>query len=124
MCAGIVGNFMTECGGQTLDLHPSLRTGSYYGLAQWSIKYYPGVIGRDTQGQCSFLYNNIDTIINKYGFKYKSGFNYNKFLNLKDERKAALAFAKCYERCSSASYSQRQRNAETAYEYFTKGIAK
>ena len=33
-------------------------------------------------------------------------------------RDAAKAFAKCYERCSSATYNVRQNNAEKAYNYF------
>ena len=31
---------------------------------------------------------------------------------------AALAFAKCYERCGSGSYTTRQNNAIIAYNYF------
>ena len=40
------------------------------------------------------------------------------FLAMTNERDVALAFAKCYERCSSASYTVRQNNAEKAYDYF------
>ena len=41
------------------------------------------------------------------------------FLNLNDEKEVAKAFAKCYERCGSSSLNQRQKNATTAYNYFT-----
>ena len=36
----------------------------------------------------------------------------------KDYEQAALAFAKCYERCNSAYYKVRQKNAKIAYDYF------
>ena len=39
--AGILGNLMAECGGQTLKLNTNLNTGVYYGVVQWSIKYNP-----------------------------------------------------------------------------------
>ena len=48
-----------------------------------------------------------------------SEFNFNSFLNLNDEKEVAKAFAKCYERCGSSSLNQRQKNATTAYNYFT-----
>ena len=48
----------------------------------------------------------------------KNGFVYWHFTQLTNERDAALAFAKCYERCSSAGYTKRQNNATTAYKYF------
>ena len=42
----------------------------------------------------------------------------NDFLNMTSITDAALAFAKCYERCASGSYTVRQNNAITAYNYF------
>ena len=119
VCAGIIGNLMAEVGGQTLNINP-LRSGhGYYGMCQWSTKYYPKVVGDDLNGQLDFLSGNIKTIINKYGKNYSSDFNYSKFTKLKDEQKAAKAFAACYERCASYTYNQRMRNATVAYEYFT-----
>ena len=38
---------------------------------------------------------------------------------MEDETEAAIAFAKCYERCSSVSYEVRKTNATKAYNYFT-----
>lgn len=116
VCAGILGNMMAEVGGQTLNLKHMSR-GSYFGLCQWS-KSYSGVWGASLSGQLAFLKKTIGYEFNTYGSKYKSGFNYNQFLQLKNEKQAALAFAKCYERCDSASYNVRQQNATKALKYF------
>jgi len=121
VCAGILGNLMAELGGQTLNINPLRNSGNgYYGMCQWSKKYYPKVVGEDLNGQLEFLNSNIKTIINKYGKNYKSDFNYSKFKKLKNEKEAAKAFAACYERCASYTYSQRMKNATVAYEYFVR----
>lgn len=116
--AGILGNIMAEVGGQTLKIRAAAEGHGYYGMCQWSVVYFPGVVGKDLQGQCKFLTNNIKKAFNTWGFLYKDNFEYADFCELQDERAAALAFAQCYERCSNASYTQRQKNAEKAYEYF------
>lgn len=118
VCAGILGNIMTEVGGQTLNIKYWTSGDGYYGMCQWSIKYFPGVLGADLKGQCKFLSRNIEKAFNSWGYLYSSGFDYNSFCKLKNEKDVAYAFARCYERCSSASYSQRQANATKAYEYF------
>lgn len=121
VCAGIIGNFMTETGGHTLALNPTLYSngGRYYGIAQWSLKYYPDVDGASLNQQLAFLSGNIEKEFDMFGYKYKKGFTYSDFLNLDSPRAAALAFAKVYERCGSGSYSKRQAGAELAYDYFT-----
>lgn len=121
VCAGILGNFMSETGGHTLALNPTLYSngGRYYGIAQWSLKYYPDVDGANLSQQLVFLSSNIEKEFNTFGYKYKKGFTYNDFLKLESPRAAALAFAKVYERCGSGSYSKRQTGAEQAYDYFT-----
>ena len=121
VCAGIMGNFMTETGGHTLNLKPNLysSSGNYYGIAQWSVKYYPKVIGKDLDYQLDFLYNTIEKEFDNFGHLYKKGFTYEDFLELDSPRDAALAFAKVYERCGSGSYNKRQNGAEKAYDYFT-----
>lgn len=118
VCAGILGNMMAECGGQGLTLQWSIynSTGSYYGLCQWYKGY--GIHGASLEEQCEFLAGNIEYEFNTYGKNYKKGFNYSSFLSMTDEQEAAKAFAKCYERCASFSYSKRQTNATTAYNYF------
>lgn len=118
VCAGILGNMMAECGGQTLALQPYVSSSNYYGMCQWNQAYRDKVWGASLEDQCNFLLNSMKYEIDTFGFCYASGFNYDKFLNLTNEKDVALAFAKCYERCGSGSYSIRQDNATTAYNYF------
>lgn len=121
VCAGIIGNMMSECGGRTLKLKwweydPPRK---YYGLCQWSKKYYSEIMDGSLEEQLDYLGKTIKKEMNTYGYKYKKGFNYEAFTQLTDARQAALAFAKCYERCASGGYVRRQNNADTAYNYFT-----
>ena len=118
VCAGIMGNIMVEVGGGTLKLKPNAYGKGYYGICQWG-KHYPKVWGKSLDYQCDFLEDTIRYEFKVFGKLYKKGFNYEKFTNLTDERAAALAFAKCYERCSSKGYAKRQNCAEIAYDYFT-----
>lgn len=120
VCAGIMGNIMAEVGGQTLNIQHTLYSpgNGFYGMCQWSKKYYPEIHGADLETQCNFLRDTIEYEINTFGYAYKRNFDYSAFLALTNERDAALAFAKTYERCGTGSYSTRQRNAEIAYEYF------
>lgn len=120
VCAGIMGNLMAEVGGQTLNLEYekySSEAKGYYGICQWS-KTYSEVWYSDLQTQVQFLSRTILYELDTYGFKYKKGFDYVGFCDLTNEKEAALAFAKCYERCGKASYNQRQINATAAYNYF------
>ena len=118
VCAGIMGNLMAEVGGQTLDIQYWLKGNGYYGMCQWNKAYCNGVWGADLTGQCNFLRDTIKYEIDTFGYAYKKGFNLDSFLAMSNERDAALAFAKCYERCGSGSYTIRQNNAEKAYNYF------
>jgi hypothetical protein len=117
VCAGIMGNIMAEVGGQTLNIQYTLSTNNYYGICQWSSNY-SSVWGTSLQTQLDFLTSTVEKELNTYGRLYSSGFDYDDFINLTDEKAAALAFAKCYERCGSGSYSIRQQNATAAYNYF------
>ena len=117
VCAGIMGNLMTEVGGQTLDIRYTSSSSDYYGMCQWN-RAYSKVWGTNLETQCDFLRDTIKYEFDTYGFKYQKGFNFNSFLNMNDAKQAALAFAKSYERCASFSYSIRQSNAIKAYEYF------
>lgn len=118
VCAGILGNMMTECGGHTLNLKYQAKTKSYYGICQWG-RHYSAVWNTNLETQCNFLRDTIEYEINTFGGLYKKGFNYKQFLNLTNEKDVALAFAKCYERCAGG-YSGRQNNAVKAYNYFVK----
>lgn len=110
VAAGILGNCMAEVGGQTLNIQYWLGGSGYYGMCQWSRRYFPGVSGADLPTQCQFLANTMSS---------QFGGSLSTFLNLQDCSSAALMFARKYERCSSASYGVRQRNAIKAYNFFT-----
>ena len=122
VAAGIMGNLMVETGGSTLSIEWDVYSdgGGYYGLCQWSLYYNPSIGGSSFEEQCNYLNNSIEAEFTAFGFCYQNGFGYQDFLNLQNERDAALAFAKCYERCAATSinYSLRQSCAETAYSYF------
>lgn len=117
VCAGIMGNLMTEVGGHTLDIQYWLRSNTYAGMCQWSLKYTPNV-PKDLIGQCDLLAGTIESAFNGYGKNYRQNFDYEAFLNLTDEKDAALAFAMCYERCAPQHYDVRAVNATIAYNYF------
>ena len=119
VCAGIMGNLMAEVGGHTLDIQHKLKGNGYYGMCQWNTAYKNKVWGKDLNGQLDFLRDTIQYEIDTFGYAYKPSFNFNSFLDLSSEKDAALAFAKCYERCGSSSYNSRQKNATKALEYFT-----
>lgn len=114
VAAGIIGNMMVECGAYTLDLQVNVENQSYYGICQWSKQYYPDVIGCSLEAQCDFLRDTIQNEINTFGYNY----DYDSFLEIIDEREAALVFAKSYERCWKGTYELRQDCAEDALEYF------
>lgn len=121
VCAGVMGNMMAEVGGQTLNLQPYLYGHSganYYGLCQWSSRYYPSIQGADVDAQLDFLASTVKKELDTYGYLFRSGLDYEAFCNLTDAEDAAMAFAKAYERCGSGSYGVRQRNAINAYNYF------
>ena len=122
VAAGIMGNIMAEVGGQTLNIRPNLYGAgeAYYGICQWSRQYFPAVQGKNLDYQLSFLKKTIQQEFKTFGYKYSKGFTYKKFTKLKNEKQAALAFAKVYERCSSRYYAVRQVNATKAYNYFVK----
>lgn len=117
--AGIIGNMMVECGGHTLALEPYIYSADgYYGLCQWSRGYQDRVGDTDTEYQCEFLVDTIVYEIDTYGHLYKRGFDYSSFISLTNEKDAALAFARAYERCGFMSYGARRACATTAYNYF------
>ena len=117
--AGIIGNMMVECGGHTLALEPYIYSiDGYYGLCQWSRGYQDRVGDTDTEYQCQFLLDTIVYEIDTYGHLYKRGFDYSSFISLTNEKDAALAFARSYERCGFISYGARRACATTAYNYF------
>lgn len=120
VAAGIIGNMMAECGGQTLKLNwKAKNSAGHYGLCQWS-KGYSMVQGANLEKQLEFISKSFPDGINQWGsICYKKGFDYNDFMSLEDAEEAAYAFCVIYERPGPGSYSQRKQNALIAYEYFT-----
>lgn len=119
--SAIIGNMMVETSGGSLNLKPSIYdpTEQYYGLCQWALKYHPDIADTSFECQLSYLEETIKKEFKVFGKCYKSDFDFDDFLAIKDPAEAALAFAKVYERCATWSYSPRQRAAVVAFEYFT-----
>lgn len=123
VAAGIMGNIMAEVGGQTLDFSEwkYWSRGTHYGICQWGGGRKADLLnnfGPDLDDQVEFLLYELKYEIDTYGYKYKNGFGYDKFVAMTDVEQAALAFAKSYERCSSKYYNIRMTNAKKAYNYF------
>lgn len=114
VCAGIIGNIMSEVGGHTLDISrwPQYSQNTYYGICQWAGSRKQRLLndfGTTLEDQIRFLSVELFEVIPRDS----------SFYNMQDEKEAALYFAKYYERCSSKGYSKRQNNATVALNYFT-----
>lgn len=85
ICAGIMGNMMRECGGDTLKLRWNAvnRSGNHYGLCQWSKRYYSEIWGGSIEEQMEYLKNSLDL---------------GMFNKCKTPSEAAFIFSKYYER--------------------------
>lgn len=118
--SAIIGNMMVETSGGTLKLKPNIYSPSknYYGLCQWSLKYYPGTKDLPFEHQLDYLTGNMPWEFNTFGGLYQEGFTYEDFLVLEDVNEAALVFAQVYERCGPESFKLRQEAAVKAYNYF------
>lgn len=121
VCAGILGNMMTECGGQTLDLKWDARNkkSGCYGLCQWHPKYHPQMQYTSLEEQLEFIRETFPSILKKYMKIYEKGFTYEQFLELEDPKLIAYIFCVVYERPGSGTHMKRQENAMKAYEFFT-----
>ena len=117
---GIIGNMMIETSGGSLDLRPYVYSPSrnYYGLCQWSRKYYSGAFELPFEYQLDYLLGTISWEFDTFGRLYREDFTLGDFIQMQDPEEAALAFAKVYERCGSTSYKLRQEAAIKAYNYF------
>ena len=128
VAAGIMGNIMRECGGDTLSgLDPSAQNSygnGHYGIIQWDMVYCSEVVGQDLAGQLAFFSrwiqsNEFDT----YAGNYQAGFSYEKFLQMTDPEQAAIAFGSIMERFGTpyssggmnSEYERRGSNAKNAY---------
>lgn len=121
-CAGIMGNIMRECGGDSLKyINPNLynSTNTHYGLIQWSKRYYPDIQPTATwtpsiEEQLTYLRY---TIINQKSLYHNYGFTEGYLLTATSYKEVAKVFCEGYERPNEAS-TRRERNAEAAWEYF------
>ncbi len=125
VAAGIIGNMMRECGGDTLNLDWDIvghfNGDEFYGLCQWCLEYTPsGFKGSSIKQQCDYLHSTIQSAFATYGGNY-NGITYTEFLK-SDTRTAAIAFERVYERCGDYAFedSRRADNAEAAYNKFHK----
>lgn len=123
--AGIMGNMMRECGGDTLDLDWDIighyNGDEFYGLCQWCLRYAPSSLrGASIDAQCEYLHQTIESEFATFGGNY-NGITYSEFLKA-DTRTAAIAFCCVYERCGDYSNEgpRRANNAERAYNNFHK----
>lgn len=117
--AGIIGNCMTECGGQTMNLFVTASDDDFYGICQWSLYYCPGVKYADLAGQVDYLRNTIKKEFDTFGYLF--GYSFSDFMAITDASEAAKVFAEVYERCCPESYGIRQDNAEEAFDYYFNG---
>ncbi|WP_407384093.1 phage tail tip lysozyme [Ruminococcus sp.] len=125
VAAGIIGNMMRECGGDTLDLDWDIvghyNGDEFYGLCQWCLRYTPAGFKNSTiKEQCDYLHRTIESEFATYGGNY-NGITYSEFLKA-DTRTAAIAFERVYERCGDYANedTRRANNAEVAYKRFHK----
>lgn len=111
--AGILGNMMRECGGDSLYLNPTVwdPPHEYYGLCQWG-PYYTEIHGASFEDQLRFLSGNIKSVMGNSC--------YNSFINSSTPAGAARLFDECYEKStySATDNALRAQNAQTAYNAF------
>lgn len=117
VCAGIMGNMMAECGGQTLNLKWNVyNSAGFYGLCQWHPTYFSQLQGASLETQLAFLGASVESTFNGWaGSVFKC--NYKQFLASEDPETAAYLFCIVYER-PGGYQQQRSRNAQVAYNYF------
>jgi hypothetical protein len=123
VAAGIMGNMMAECGGQTLALNWNSNGASGYGLIQWIGNRRASITGK---------YGETPTIIEQIEFVKDELYGTNgvtqqvtdqqreSILNASSPEKCAEKFAMWFERPASTNYSVRRSNAARAYAYFCK----
>ena len=112
VAAGILGNMMAECGGQTLDLQPYIYGYGYYGLCMWYLEYTNGRLywGSSVEEQLNYLKDTAEWAFNYWGY------DWDYFCSLTDAYSAAYMFEIVYERGTWASI--RGWNAYDAQNYF------
>lgn len=109
--AGIIGNMMAECGGQTLDLQWWIHGDGkqYYGLCMWDLSYAKDLDGSNVPEQMNYLLRTLQTHMEMFGGSYEY------FMSMTDAGDAAKYFNSYYER--GAGGEQRASNARVALEW-------
>lgn len=115
VAAGIMGNMMQECGGNTLNLQPYLCVNNFVGLCMWYSPYTNGRLtyGADVTEQLEYLKDTLQKNMELFGG------DYSYFCSLDNVTDAAWYFDEYYER--GGWHTVRARNAQTALEYFGEG---
>lgn len=122
VCAGIMGNFMAECGGcWTSDLNYSVNSKNGLGMVQWIGSRRKAIIKRygnnpTLEEQLEFMY---DELYGTDGVRRQvSKKELGKIMNASTPEECAMAFATYYERCAKQHRAPRKGYARTAYNYF------
>lgn len=122
VCAGIMGNFMAECGGcWTSDLNYSVNSKNGLGMVQWIGSRRKAIIKRygnspTLEEQLEFMY---DELYGTDGVRRQvSKKELGKIMNASTPEECAMAFATYYERCAEQHRAPRKGYARTAYNYF------
>ena len=121
VAAGIMGNMMSECGGQTLALDWDDNGSSGYGLIQWIGSRRTSI--KEKYGEFPTVVEQIEFVKDElYGTngveQQVSDQQRELILNATSPEQCAAYFAKWFERPASSDYSRRQTNAANAYAYF------
>ena len=120
VCAGIIGNVMTETGARTLDIPLKEYKSGPFGLIQWTKSRREKVValyGYDAtvEEQLDFVYAEL------YGTdeieQQVKDWQLEKFLGSKTPQQAAQRFCDWFERPNGKG-TIRQKYARIAYEYF------
>ena len=122
VCAGIMGNFMAECGGcWTSDLDYSVNSKNGLGMVQWIGSRRKAIIKRygnnpALEEQLEFMY---DELYGTDGVRRQvTKRQLEKIMNASTPEECAMAFATYYERCAEQHRAPRKGYARTAYNYF------
>ena len=116
VAAGIIGGWMEECGGQTLNLQYWIYGGSgkytYYGLAMWSMLYCPEIGGATLEQQLDYFAQTARKNVEYFGGSW------DYFTSLTDPGAVVSYYYTYYGRGYGSASRQRVRNGYTAQSYF------